>query len=88
MRPTRDMTRIDEPFRAPARPSEVNVTMRERSIVDGTTHMLCAAAGNARNSRGRWHPAPANNDRKSVIVTEYNRRFDHARLADFGISRK
>jgi hypothetical protein len=27
MHPTRDMTRTDEPFRAPARSSEVNVTM-------------------------------------------------------------
>jgi hypothetical protein len=27
MRPTRDMTRSDEPFWAPARPSEVNVTI-------------------------------------------------------------
>ena len=32
MRPTRDMTRTDEPFWAPARPSEVNVTMPPAGI--------------------------------------------------------
>jgi hypothetical protein len=35
MRPIRDMTRTDEPFWAPARPSEVNVTMPSRVEVSG-----------------------------------------------------
>jgi hypothetical protein len=40
MRPTRDMTRTDEPFWAPARPSEVNVTMP----VPGMACMLALTA--------------------------------------------
>jgi hypothetical protein len=32
MRPTRDMTRTDEPFWAPDRPSEVNVTMPDEGL--------------------------------------------------------
>ena len=32
MRPTRDMTRSDEPFWAPARPSEVNVTIPAKRV--------------------------------------------------------
>ena len=33
MRPIRDMTRTGEPFWAPARPSEVNVTMPWRDML-------------------------------------------------------